>query len=312
MIVRWIGGAGSVAVLLFGALAQAQYTFPPEKHDDMEAQLTVQAANKTAEAGLGEVTLTLTVIGPETLEVEEPQLGDPTAAWKEERLTSARAVRNQRATWRQIIRLKQRKKGVETVPDLSVRFRSGPQAEWKEAKWIDILKQARDVFGPPRPPEDESSWLRRRGLTLAVGAAVLLVLAAWIVRRRRGRSEPPLPPDQWALREFDRIESTLTPPRGDAEAFHTQLSLVVRRYLAERYVPHALQQTTAEFLDAVRQVPQLPAEQQERLRDLFERCDLAKFARASTPPEECRRSAELARELVQTTTSARSTKSISN
>ena len=140
-------------------------------------------------------------------------------------------------------------------------------------------------------------WLHRQALTIAVGAAVLLVLAAWMMRRRR--SEPPLPAEQWALRELDRIEYTLIPPQGDAEAFHTQLSLVVRRYLAERYVPQALQQTTMEFLEAVRQVPQLPASQQEQLRELFERCDLAKFARASTPPEECRRSAELARQLVQ-------------
>jgi hypothetical protein len=290
----------SLALLLLGSLAQGQYTFPPQKRGDMEAQLTVQAANSSAEPGVGEVTLTLTITGPQTLEVEEPQLGDPTAAWKEERRPSKRDVLHQRTTWSQVIRLKQNKKGIESVPDVSVRFRSGPQADWEEAKWIDILKQLRDVPGPPRSPEDESTWLRRQALPIAVGAAVLLVLAFWMMRRR-SRSEPSLRPEQWALREIDRIDYTLIPPQGDAEAFHTQLSLVVRRYLAERYVPHALEQTTTEFLDAVRQVPQLPAEQQEQMRDLFERCDLAKFARASTPPEECRRSAELARELVRTT-----------
>jgi hypothetical protein len=301
MIVRWVSSAGSLAVLLLGSLVQAQYTFPPEKRDGMAAQLTVQAANKSVEPGVGAVTLTLTIEGPETLEVEEPQLGDPTAAWREERLPSTRTVRNYRATWSQVIRLKQSKKGVETLPDVSVRFRHGPQADWEEAKWIDILKQLRDVPGPPRPPEDEPSWLRRWGVIVAGGATVLLLLAAWMIWRRRSRPQPPLPPDQWALRELDRIESTLMPPQGDAEAFHTQLSHIVRRYLAERYVPHALQQTTTEFLEAVHQVPQLAVEQQEQLRDLFKRCDLAKFARASTPPEECRHTAELARELVQTT-----------
>src|SRR5690349_11781035 len=114
MSVSWVG-AGSLAVLFVGSLAQAQYTFPPQKRGGMEAQLTVQAANKSAEPGVGEVTLTLTVKGPQTLEVEEPQLGDPTAAWKEERLTSTRTVQEGGAIWREVIRLKQSKKGNETV-----------------------------------------------------------------------------------------------------------------------------------------------------------------------------------------------------
>jgi hypothetical protein len=292
---KWAAGA---AVLLFAALLHAQVTLKPAKRGDMEAELTVRAAERTVEQGLGEVTLTLTVKGPNTLEVEQPRLGDPTAAWKEERQAPTLTVQDGRKTWRQAIRLKQSKKGVETVPDVSLRFRDGPNAEWEEAKWVDILKQMRDGPHPPQPPPPQPSWLRRWGLILALGVAILL-LVVWMVKRRRGRREPPLPPDQWALRELDRIERTLMPPHGDAEAFHTQLSHIVRRYLAERYAPHALQQTTAEFLEAVRQVPQVPAEQQERLRDLFERCDLAKFARASTPPEECRRTAEMVRELVK-------------
>jgi hypothetical protein len=298
MVVRWGRAAAGVAVLLFGALLHAQYTFDPEKRGDMEAKLTVRAAERTAEQGLGAVTLTLTVKGPAPLEVEEPRLGDPTAAWKEERQACTQTIQGGRKTWRQVIHLKQNKKGVETVPDVSLRFRDGPSADWDEAKWVDILKQMRDGPRPPQPPEKKPSWLWRGGLAVALGLAAVL-LATWMMKRRHGRQEPPLPPEQGALSELDRIERTLMPPQGDAEVFHTQLSHAVRRYLAERYVPHALQQTTAEFLEAVRQVPQLSAEQQERLRDLFERCDLAKFARASTPPEECQRTAELARELVR-------------
>jgi hypothetical protein len=300
MVVRWRRAAAGAVVLLFGALLHAQYTFDPVTRDDMEAELTVQAAERTAEQGIGAVTLTLTVKGPDTLEVDEPHLGDPTAAWKEERPAYTQAIQGGRKTWRQVIRLKQNKKGVETVPDVSLRFRDGPDADWEEAKWVDILKQMRDGPRPPQPPPPEPSWLWRWGLALALGLATVL-LVSWMMKRRRDRQESPLPPDQGALSELDRIERTLMPPQGNAEVFHTQLSHIVRRYLAERYVPHALQQTTAEFLEAVRQVPQLSAEQQERLRDLFERCDLAKFARASTPPEECRRTAELARELVRQT-----------
>jgi hypothetical protein len=301
MIPPWSRPAAGLVVLLLGPLLQAQYTFPPEKRGDMEAQLTVQAARQTALAGIGAVTLTLSVTGPARLEVEEPRLGDPTAAWKEERLTNTQVVENDRANWSRIIRLNQVKPGIVPVADVSVRFRDGPESEWQEARWIDILKQERDVTGPPAPPSAQPSWLQDWRFSLLLGI-LGLVLGAWLLRRRRPRSEPPLPPDQYALRELDRIEETLLPPRGEPEVYHTQLSHVLRRYLTERFGLYALQQTTAEFLEAVPRIAQLSVQQQAMLRDFFERCDLAKFARAGAPPEECRRTTELARELVRQTT----------
>jgi hypothetical protein len=277
--------------------------FPSVKHGASEAQLTVEAAAQTSVPGLGAVTLTLLVTGPATLEVEEPRLADATAAWKEERLASTRVVQMQRATWSQVIRLKQVKPGVVAVADVSVRFRDGPDAPWGEAQWVDIFKRARDVPHPPMPPPEQASWLRRWGVVVLVGLAGLGLLGAWVMRRRSG-GPGPLPPDVYALRELERIEQELMPPRGDAEVFHTQVSHVVRRYLAERFGLHALQQTTAEFLETAGQTPDLAVEQPAQLREFFERCDLAKFARVSAPPEECRRTIELARQIVQQTISS--------
>lgn len=302
MTARWHFAVTMLAMVVPGSVLHAQFTYPPEKRGDMEARLTVEATEpKPHVPGTGEVKLTLEVEGLAALEVEEPHLDDPTAAWKEERSTASRKTEKGRATWSEVIRLKQVKPGLATPPDLSVRFRVGPDAAWEDAKWVDILKYVRDVPPPPEPPE-ERSWLRRWG-PIVLTAVVTLLLIVWLFRRRQTKTAPPLPPEQWALRELDRIQEKLMPPHGDAEAFHTQLSQVVRRYLAERFVPHALQQTTAEFLDAVRQVPQLSEAQQTLLHDLFERCDLAKFARASTPPEECRRTAEMARDLIRQATS---------
>jgi hypothetical protein len=297
--------AAGLALVLLGSLLHAQCTLS-EKRGDMEARLTVEAAKGPPLQGFGALTLTLSVTGPATLEVEEPRLGDPTSEWKEERLTSTHVVEKRGATWSQVIRLKQAKKGVAPVPEVSVRFRAGPDATWEEAKWVNIFKGSPDAPRPPAPPPEERSWLRRWGFAIILGLTGLLLVGAWIARRRRTVPAPPLPPDQYALRELERIERTLLPPQGDPEAYHTQLSHIVRRYLAERFGLHALTQTTAEFLEAVRQVPQLSAEQQALLRDVFERCDLAKFARATTPPEECRRTAESARALVRQTTAAQS------
>ncbi len=295
--------ASGLAVLLFSSLLHADYSYPPRARGDTEARLTVRAAERTAVPGLGEVTLSLTVTGPATLEVEGPRLSEAATAWKEERSLSTRLVQQERARWSQVIRLSQNKPGPAPLPEVSIRFRGSPDRTWEEATWVHILKEPRDVPGPPAPPIPQPSWLRRWGLVLTAGLAGLL-LAAWGVKRWRGRTGPPLSPEQWALRQLERAEQNLMPPRGDAEVFHTELSHVVRRYLAERFGLPAPRQTTAEFLDAVHHSSPLSAEQQALLRDLFARCDLAKFARLHAPPHECQRTADLVRELLQQTTAA--------
>lgn len=290
-----------LAVLLLSSHLHAQFTFQPRHHGDIEAVLIVEAGKHTAQRGLGEVTLTLTVTGPLTLDVEKPRLGDAAAAWKEERLPSSHTVQDPRVVWSQVIRLKQVKPGIEPVPDVTIRFRNEAASEWIEEKWIDILRNIQDgsITQPTR--EAGPSWLRRWGFALILAATASLVLLAWLGKRFRVRREKPLPPDQWALREIERIETTIMPPNGEAEAYHTRISFVVRRYLAERFGLRVLQQTTAEFLQSICHVPQLSVEKQPFLIDLFERCDRAKFARAEASPEECQHTAKLARDLVRQT-----------
>ena len=178
MLVRGNREAAVLAGLLLVGLLRAQFPFQARQHGDMEAQVTVEAGKQTSERGLGEVTLTLTIKGPPTLEVEDPRLGDAAAAWKEERLTSTHEVRDQRAVWSQVIRLMQGKRGLEPVPDFTVRFRRQPDAEWVEEKWIDILRNVREGTELPQPMTREPSWLRRWGFVLIFAATALLVLLA--------------------------------------------------------------------------------------------------------------------------------------
>lgn len=301
---RALGGLGGAALvaLLAGPLVGADYEFPPQTYGDMEARLLVALPSKTANPGFAEAVLTLTVAGPASLEVEAPRLGDAAAAWKDQRGPIRREVHGQRSTWSQTLRLKQVKPGMEPLADVTVRFRRGPEADWIEAKWINILRDVRaERETPPlSPPQPQQAWWQRWGFAVLLAMAAAIVLLAWWSKRRL-RREAPLSAEHWALREIDRLEQTLLPPAGDAEAYHTQMSYVVRRYLMERFGLHTLQQTTAEFLQAIRQVPQLSAEQQTLLGEWFARCDLAKFARVGTSAEECRRTAELARELVRQT-----------
>jgi hypothetical protein len=137
-------------------------------------------------------------------------------------------------------------------------------------------------------------WLRGAALTLA--GALTVAAVGWGWKRRRAQQAGPVPPERRALQELERIEGRVAQAEG--AAYHTELSDVVRRYLAERFGLRAPQQTTAEFLEAVRRVPDLTDQQQALLCDLFGRCDLAKFARAGTSAEEGRHATALARAFV--------------
>jgi hypothetical protein len=278
------------------ALAAGAFTFPPERRGAVEAVLEVQAAERASAPGLGAATYTLRVRGPAGLEVAPVRLGDAAAAWKAVSRTSSWSGEGGGAAVAEVVELKQVKPGVAPLPDVRLRFREGPASEWQEVEWLDVLKAPRDVPAPEgvMPPAAEG---KRWPVAVGLGLAVLVVAAVgWWLARRRAVPAPPLPPAARALAELDRLGPA---PEGDGAAYHARLADVVRRYLAERFGLRAPEQTAAEVVAAARQVPPLAGAGQGLLREFFERCDVAKFAPAGTSPEECRRTAALARALVE-------------
>jgi hypothetical protein len=293
-----------VAALLTLALAEhpaapavASFTFPAQRRGPIEAVLEVSVADAAPTPGLGAVTYTIRVQGPENLEVLPPRLDDATDAWKTDGMASSWQGDTGGAAVTLTVPLHQVKPGPAPLPDVHLRVRQGQQ-EW-QVEWLDILRQPRDVPGSaPSPASSSAAWLWASGL----GAGALGVLLAAVLRRRRRVVPTATAPDARALDELERLEKSALPPAAPPEAFHTRLSEVVRRYLAERFGVKALEQTSAEFLAAARLVPQLGG-QEPLLREFCERCDLAKFARAGLSAEECRRTASLARTLVEQTRS---------
>src|SRR5262249_20526539 len=136
-------------------------------------------------------------------------------------------------------------------------------------------------------PESWPWWPIASGVGLAAAGVAIIV----VVRKRARRPAPPpvdLPPAEWALKELERLEGTASHTLIQFERYHTMLSNVVRQYLDRRLGLHSSEQTTGELLGMLRQSTQLAAPQQEQLAAFFDRCDLAKYARAAYSAEECR------------------------
>jgi hypothetical protein len=282
----------------------AGVSLPEQVRDDMTARLTIRVADAGVQPGAALVRLTLTVAGGPLLEVESPRLSDPVNAWEAAREDSRRQD-DGRVIWTEVIQLRQIKPGPASLPDVKVRFRDDPAAPFQDAEWIDLLKMMRDVPPPEALPPVPSrlQWLPWAGLA-AVG--LTLTAVGWLLFRRWRRARYSLSPVQLALQELTRLQKAPV-PNLDIAAYHTLLSDVVRRYLAERYGLPATRQTTAEFLATIHTTGRLSAEQQALLGGFLERCDLAKFAPVGASAEDCREATALARAFVEQAASANGT-----
>ncbi|MXZ76504.1 MAG: protein BatD [Gemmatimonadetes bacterium] len=145
-------------------------------------------------------------------------------------------------------------------------------------------------------------WLIAGLALLAVAAAVFLY-----IRRRRNREDPQgtvpaieRPPEEIALEELERLALKEWLTQGRVKAHYSALSEILRRYLSGRYGIAAMEYTTSELLAALN-ARQVGHEESRVVRELFEECDMVKFARFT--PKSHRQSLSLreGREIVERT-----------
>jgi hypothetical protein len=258
------------------------------------------------------LTLHLTVEGGEGLEVDAVRADADGKNWNLVSQTQPRLgepVPGKRS-WEKKFVFEPMKTGDSEAPSVSLLWRQGPDAAWTKVEFKNIpvkvvgpedpdVKDLRDDL-PIETLPPEHHWYRHLplagGILLGVALFSLLVAASL----RRVRAPTPVPPHERALRELEVLASTPLPDQSP-DWYHTQISSVVRRYLEERFTMPASRQTTEEFFEDVRRGQHLNAEQQQILRDLLARCDLAKFTGLPPSPEECAETVTLARAFVTQT-----------
>ena len=310
---RFVSSAFLVWVLAvpLGFVVAAPAAEYVEKKGKAELRLEAERVeNGQVEMRLSDkLTLTFTVEGAAGLQVQVVQA--PTSAdWETSgKFKPQRTILGDgRLRWQQKIAVSPVKAGELTLPLEPLRLRETTAGAWEQVAWKPIhvrvttevlnpdLAELRDVTPPEQLPP-APVWrvpVYWAALPLALAGALLGV----VYLRRRARRQVPPRPDVWALSELERIERLPLLEQADVERLHMLLSEVVRRYLELRFQLPAPEQTTAEFLAAV-QSSSLPEEPQAMVRDLLERCDLVKFARAHPSVGECQALAMGARRFVQ-------------
>jgi hypothetical protein len=125
---------------------------------------------------------------------------------------------------------------------------------------------------------------------VAALAAAILMLIAWLWRRRRHRPVPAEPPFVIAEREFNRIESIDLLAAGERARYVTLMIEVLRDYVAAVVSGASTAQTSTEMASAMRKAG---IGTYARCAALMSEVDLIKFARR---PVSAERAAALGRE----------------
>ena len=120
-----------------------------------------------------------------------------------------------------------------------------------------------------------------------LGLVIFTIL--YLSRRRRKRQSetytpppPPPPAHETALAKLAELEQSGLLEKNEVNEFQTQLTYILREYLEGQYGINALESTTDDILESLRNIP-IPEEWRMPLRQMLQTADLVKFAKAQPP-----------------------------
>jgi hypothetical protein len=134
---------------------------------------------------------------------------------------------------------------------------------------------------PMKDPLPLPGTIERLGLWMLGGLTLLLLLAATLYLRRRKKvviSLPQRSPEEIAFEALKRLMEANLPQQGQIVEFYVQLTLIVRDYIERITGIRAPEQTTEEFLRAMRGDKRFKTEKAQQLARFLEAADLVKYA----------------------------------
>lgn len=150
-------------------------------------------------------------------------------------------------------------------------------------------------------------WVLLAVLLAGVGVAGYYLITYLQSRKREEEgkvvmSEPLRPADEVALEKLDAIKEKKIWQQGQVKEYYTQLTDVVREYIARRFEVSSVEQTSDETLRAMRGLLGDKKELYESLREMLTLADLVKFAKWTATPDENEKSLRSAYTFVKETT----------
>lgn len=198
-------------------------------------------------------------------------------------------------------------------------FMSGDDTVWSESLMLNVVQPFEmdstdmaitDIKGIYKAPIWWWGTLRWVLLVLAiagigVGGYYLITYLQSRARKSEDEvlpAEPLRPAEEVALEKLDAIREQKIWQTGQVKEYHTQLTDVVREYIARRFEVSSVEQTSDETLRAMRGLLSDKKELYESLREMLTLADLVKFAKWTATPDENEKSLRSAYTFVKETT----------
>jgi hypothetical protein len=187
---------------------------------------------------------------------------------------------------------------------------SPPRAGWFPTRAVEV-----EIAAPPAGGKPDlrlkprwiapSPWSVLRAAAVVALAAALVLFAWRLLRRlRREAALRRMSPRERALSELLALLARDLIAKNQPKEFYLELTMIVRRYIERQHGVRAPEQTTPEFLGAVRDDPRFPPHVVRKLRDFLEAADLVKFAARRPQAGAGELAAQTARDYIQTDSAA--------
>lgn len=115
------------------------------------------------------------------------------------------------------------------------------------------------------------------------------------------RKEPERPAEEVALEQLDRIREEKIWTQGHTKQYHTELTDVLRTYIAKRFGVASTEKTSDETLQALKPILNEQRELHASLSKVLRLADLVKFAKWQATPDENEQALHIAYEFVNET-----------
>lgn len=130
--------------------------------------------------------------------------------------------------------------------------------------------------------EEKINWLDLLPFIGGGILAVMLVLFLWrlsgiVPERKKTPPPPPKPAHLVALERLDQLEAEAIWQKGEIKAFQSELTHVLRAYLEDRFSMQALEATTAEIRQSMKE---FQLDEDGTIHAVLSTADMVKFAKA--------------------------------
>ncbi|MCX5713641.1 MAG: hypothetical protein NT033_02300 [Candidatus Omnitrophica bacterium] len=188
--------------------------------------------------------------------------------------------------------------GKYTLPKPVIKYRHYKDKEWNQIEGSQLEVEVkslldksdahlaiRDIKAPVNLPV---KWLK----FFILGGIVLIifggVLAYGYFRKKKVILENAFkrPAHEIAFEQLEALRNKDYISKGQVKEYYSEISMIIRYYLENRFSLRAPEMTTEEFLAHVRDYSPLADEHKALLKEFLSRCDMVKFAKYAPSKEE--------------------------